>query len=89
MNLIKAVIRRFKTIDELNAAHDAQNEVLRQKQAEIRRLQAELDSTRAWFMDVQREFEKELAAVRAECDAVNLQIERLTVALLKRQAVED
>jgi len=31
----------------------------------IARMQAELDSTRAWFADIQREFEKELAALRA------------------------
>jgi hypothetical protein len=60
-------ITEFET---LRQAHDAQNEVIRKKQAEIRRLQAELDSTRAWFANIQREFEKELVAVRAERDAL-------------------
>lgn len=66
-------------IAELNAAHDAQNAVLA-------RMQAELVEARAWFADIQREFEKELATVRAERDAALSQITFLNKVIERLQA---
>jgi len=50
----------LETISELNEAHDAQNEVLRKKQAEIRSLQAELDAA----CDALRKTQIELASAK-------------------------